>query len=216
MKNKIKKEIQQLLTKLRNSIPESARAVLDRLERLFVDVRREVSALSSNLETANRSKNHIKAERDELSHALDSKKRELQIVKNELQRCRSRERDQSILIDSIAASSQAIVNNLLMCEYEIGTETPSPFRMTEGFTRIAQRNPLMKIIGELLAVRAVLDSDDYDDAELWRNGLSIVDEELKVCAYAELTGDLDIVVSVLTLDELRLAIRNEGIELEIP
>ena len=74
----------------------------------------------------------------------------------------------------------------------------------------------MKIIGELLAVRAVLDSDDYDDAELWRNGLSIVDEELKVCAYAELTGDLDIVVSVLTLDELRLAIRNEGIELEIP
>jgi len=216
MKSRVKKEIQQLLTKLRNSIPESARAVLDRLERLFGEVRNEVSSLNSNLETANRSKSHIKAERDELSHELYSKNRELKSVENELNRCQQLMQRQSIVIDSIAGSSQSIINNLLMSDHEICTETPSSFRMTEDFIRIVQRNPLMKIVGELLGIQIVLDSDDYDDDELRGNGLSIVDAELEVCAYAELTEDLDIAVTILTLDELRRATRNEGFELEIP
>lgn len=215
MRCSVKREIQQILVNLRNSIPESAKAALDRLERLFGEVRNEMSALKSNLETANSSNSFLKAERDKLSHALYSNECELRTVKNDLVRSQKLIERQSIHIEAIANSSQSIVNTIqeTLCEQWNGT--PVEFRLTGDVNCIVQENPLMKVAVDLLSVRAIFDLRQYEDL-LLDNRLNFYSEKLKLCIRLSLIDDLNLVLTVLTLDELNREVCDTGIELEIP
>lgn len=211
MKSKIKKEIQQLLTKLRNSIPESAISMLDRLERLFGEVRREESMIKSEYESVNSSNNTLSSKLSKLSHTLDSKSQELQSVENELQRCRRRERDQFEEIELLDRLSHSIFTNLLSNDHRIWGDIPVEVVITDDVEEIMRRNPLMNIAGKLLCIQVAINFA-RDENNLHRVSLPVIslEEEYNLWCNASLFEDPVIAVVLGNINQLRNGIYSNG------